>query len=862
MTDQDRVSALLNEVRGVAPGCIVSFAQTAMWASGDPRSHQTRFPHVTGFGLSEAGPEFLRFVSELSACGDRTVGQIIDTTAGQNDGARRRLRRFAAALVDAGYLVVDPLPPRWANEPALDAVDEVPVSSAQPYQVPEGTNFLIDGGRFVWCDHEGTLRLRLTLAEMLATRAFRSPRTPDEAWSVLSEEQSLSDTSRSSFDDVVRRLRVSGLLRAVDATERERTAFQPTSENARDRVLQDVLEVVAEFERASSARPGERAKVVPVNDDHNMAPLSLGLLLAYAQELDNGRLKERYDFVPLFLTDAPTLLEWTKTPAIFLFSNYIWNYERNLKLSAMVKEANPESITIHGGPSTPKYAGDCEEYFRTNPDVDVTVRGEGEATFAAILDALDHTNLHDLSRLRDVAGISYREAEGVVHTPDRDRIEDLDSIPSPYLLGLFDPFGRAHTAAVVESNRGCPYGCTFCDWGSATLSRIRKFDLDRVKGELEWFSKNELLFVSLCDANFGILERDVEIAEHIAAMKREYGFPKTAALNYAKNTMKHLRPIIDTFASVGLNIEPTVAVQTMDEPTLKIIRRSNIKTEKYDELADEFRRSGLRLATDVMMGLPGSTVASFKSDLQKCTDRDVRARCNPTVLLPNSPMNEPSYREEHGIVARPHEVIRETKSYTSADYEEMERLRVAFYVFDNFGVLRHIARFVRNEVGVKEVDFYDRISRGAIEQPLRWPIIASVVRMMNINLAPPSSWALFVNEVGEYVTSELGVEPGTALESALQVQLAHLPAPSRVMPHTVHLEHDYVAWHNAALETRAGAHRDDWELHAPRLRSFPPGELKVSDPNDICGTLVGKPLMVVAWNILGWDMNSPVARAT
>ena len=284
---------------------------------------------------------------------------------------------------------------------------------------------------------------------------------------------------------------------------------------------------------------------------------------------------------------------------------------------------------------------------------------------------------------------------------------------------------------MVESNRGCPYGCTFCDWGSATLSRIRKFDMDRVKAELEWFSKNELLFVSLCDANFGIFERDVEIAEHIAEMKSKYGYPKTAALNYAKNTMKHLRRIIDVVRERRVStIEPTVALQSTDATTLKIIRRSNIKLEQYDELADEFRRSRLPLATDVMMGLPGSTVESFKGDLQTCTDRDVRARCNPTVLLPNSPMNDPGYREEHGIVARPHEVIKETKTYTREDFDEMDRLRHRVLRLRQLRCAPPVARFVRSEIGMKEVEFYDRISRDAVAEPLQWPIIAAVVRMM------------------------------------------------------------------------------------------------------------------------------------
>ncbi len=79
------------------------------------------------------------------------------------------------------------------------------------------------------------------------------------------------------------------------------------------------------------------------------------------------------------------------------------------------------------------------------------------------------------------------------------------------------------------------------------------------------------------------------------------------------------------------------------------------------------------------------------------------------------------------------------------------------------------------------------------------------------------------------------------------------------MPETLHLSHDYVAWHDAVLEART-TDRDHWERLAPRLGTFGPGELKISDPSDACGTMVGKALMVMAWNIVGWDMDSPVAR--
>jgi radical SAM superfamily enzyme YgiQ (UPF0313 family) len=848
------------QVRGVAPGFLVGFARGFdMDGSGRPLVNRAQFPQVSAIDCVDATPELLVFVSELSAPAGRTVEEIVRVTAERTGARPERLRRFAAVLADAGHLVPGSPLPRWPEQPVLDVTRAGGVAATQRFEVPEGSGFLVDGGRFLWFDHGGTLGLRLTNDEMLAVQSFAEPCAPEQAW--VEVARSRPSASRSWFDDLLGRLRLAGLLRPTNEDIRERTVLNATEKNARSLILAHVLDDVSEFEKTVMARPGLRAAVIPVNDDHHMAPLALGLLVAYAQELDGGRLRERYDFVPLFLAEEPTLLAWAQRPAVFLFSNYIWNVERNLQLSARLKQANPSSVTIHGGPSTPKYRSDCEQFFVENPHVDVTVRGEGEATLAAVLDALDPARLNDLSNLRGVAGLSFRDPSAdVVHTEDRPRIADLDTIPSPYLLGLFEPFGRAHVAAVVESNRGCPYGCTFCDWGSATLSRIRKFDMGRVKNELEWLSRNELMFVALCDANFGVLERDVEIARYIAEMKKKYGYPKTAALNYAKNTMKHLRPIIKTFAGAGLTIEPTVALQTTDEPTLKVIRRSNIKLSQYDELADEFLRTNLPLATDIMMGLPGSTVTSFKADLQNCTDRDVRARCNQTVLLPNSPMNEPAYRAEHGIVAKPHDVIRETNTFTRAEWDEMDRLRVAFYAFDNFGVLRHMARFARSEVEVKEVDFYDRVSRIATAEPLEWPLLAGLVRMMWANMAPPSSWTLLVQEVGRYLVAHLGVEPGPALDTAIAIQAAHLPAADRTMPVTLDLPHDYVAWYTAVLEIRSNGHRDDWERFAPRLHTFGPGRITIGDPKDLCGTMVGKAIMVMAWTITGWELASPVAR--
>jgi radical SAM superfamily enzyme YgiQ (UPF0313 family) len=285
--------------------------------------------------------------------------------------------------------------------------------------------------------------------------------------------------------------------------------------------------------------------------------------------------------------------------------------------SAEVKARSPHSLTVHGGPNTPKYTGDIESFLRTNPHVDIAVHGEGEATFAELLDALQGRldDGADLSILRDVPGLTFRDGDQIVHTGSRERMSDLDIIPSPYGTGLFDSVGDVEiTLMTIETNRGCPYGCTFCDWGSATLSRMRKFELDRVFDDLEWCAKHKVRAVFWADANFGIFFRDVEIASKVVELKQQYGYPIIFESSYAKNTVKHLR--IETLASRGILSTGTLSLQSVDVATLDAIRRSNIKVEKYDQLAVEFGKQGLPLVVELMMGLPGSTVQSFVGDLQ------------------------------------------------------------------------------------------------------------------------------------------------------------------------------------------------------------------------------------------------------
>ena len=775
-------------------------------------------------------------------------------------------------LVAAGLL--GPAGAARTAEPPLDPVvpaDRGPIPESQELVAPIPVLARCRRGRFEVISHEGQLRAALGPEELLALLAFARPRTVAAAAAVHREQVGEAALDDGALDDLIQRLVGLELLVPFDPDLPEHARKSREAQRFRDRLARQARVHQAfdriEAEHDAAGVPTDAVRIIGYHTAWAGLPASLGMILAAAKAHDGGALTTAYDFRPRLVWDADRFAAAASgPPAVFLFSNYIWSTTPNLTASRQVKQANPHHVTIHGGPNTPKYRGDVEDWFAANPHVDIAVHGEGEATFPELLAALrGHIGdgPPDLSPLEAVPGLSFRLGDRVITTEGRDRIADLDTIPSPVLTGLFDgfiPAGGDGSGLILETNRGCPYGCTFCDWGSATLSRVRKFDLDRVFAELEWCAKHHL-GVGLADANFGIFERDVAIAEKIAELKATYGYPKVVGNNYAKNTVKHLSRIIEIFTDAGITAEGKMSMQTFDEGTLTTIRRKNIKVEKYHDLSVEFRRNALPLAVEIMMGLPGATPDSFRRDLQSCIDRDVRAGVYPTVLLPNSPMNDPEYREANGITARPGEEIRSTASYTSEQYDTMVQLRFAFYLFENFGILRHVLRFARAETGTREIDLYEQLIGDVRADPDRWPMLAVTLRVLPHMMVPPVSWSLLVAEVRDYLTDVVGLADDSALATVLRVQHLLLPTKDRALPITEELAHDYVAWNDAVLTAREGGHEADWPDHVTPLRELGPGSLTVEDPLDTCSRGMGFPAMSILYYDSAWDLTSPVSRA-
>ena len=128
-----------------------------------------------------------------------------------------------------------------------------------------------------------------------------------------------------------------------------------------------------------------------------------------------------------------------------------------IELSAMLKAALPSLTIIYGGVH-PSYF--WQETLEDHPAIDYIVRGEGEATAVALVNALALGG--DLSRIN---GIAYRNENGTVTaTPAAAMICDLDQYRIGWELIDFNRYSYwgGHKAVVVQFSRGCPHQCSYC----------------------------------------------------------------------------------------------------------------------------------------------------------------------------------------------------------------------------------------------------------------------------------------------------------------------------------------------------------------------------------------------------------------
>ncbi len=606
----------------------------------------------------------------------------------------------------------------------------------------------------------------------------------------------------------------------------------------------------------ASPAPGRcRVGLVQINNSfsgQNYLPYAVGLIEGYVRKY--AQHPSNYEFLlPVYKRQrVAETVEQLLSADIVGFSTYVWNVKLSLAVARELKARKPGILIVFGGPQVPDRT---EPFLRENPFIDVAVNGEGEHAFTKLLDAWpsrDWSGIANLSYLRDGAFVC--QAKGP-------RIRDLTDVPSPYLDGIFAPLMAANPKenwiVLWETNRGCPFQCTFCDWGSATQAKVFQFDLDRLGREIAWFADNRIEFIFCCDANFGILARDIQLAETLARTKAERGYPKAVSVQNTKNATDRAYLTQKILSDAGMNKGVTLSMQSLDPGTLKAIKRQNIALDTYEELQRRFTRDRVETYSDLILGLPGETYDSWVDGVCWLMDNGQhnRIQFNNLSILPNAEMGDPAYQEKYGMrtvvtkivnihgaletdpdgIYETQDLVVETASMPAADWRRARSfawmaalvhynklLQIPILVaHEQCGVpyRRLLEAFVRADAAEYPVlgsiraffdDYAKQIQDGAVEYVfsakwlgIHWPadeyVFIDLVAGGRLDAFYAEAQKLLLATVREF----RGLVPTGTLGDAFKLNRALVKEPGALADIEVRLESDLYPYYRAILEGRS-----------------------------------------------------------
>lgn len=353
------------------------------------------------------------------------------------------------------------------------------------------------------------------------------------------------------------------------------------------------------------------------------------------------------------------LKDITEEPHIILVSMYMWNKARSNKLTKHIKKKYPNSIIIIGGNEVPQVKTRFEKFAKENPQYDYYVWSEGEVAVEKIFEKIlsekgllpkpDFNNQYPFSFVKN--GNIEILANTKLYLPNKTELD----FPSACKMGIYDDLVKKlkkyTIQGILETNRGCPYSCTFCDWGLE--EKLRRFSMQRIKDEIDWLVDN-VHDIHLADANYGILNRDLDIVKYLIDKKNTSPNAKTftLGLSYTKNGKDNMIEIARLIDEADLTkMGASFSLQSLDTNTLKAVKRTNMQIS-YDPnyIMDKFTKENIPFYNDVIIGLPEETLESFAKGLDFLMKNDpLDIMIHRLYLLENAEVYRPESIKKYDL---------------------------------------------------------------------------------------------------------------------------------------------------------------------------------------------------------------------
>jgi radical SAM superfamily enzyme YgiQ (UPF0313 family) len=444
-------------------------------------------------------------------------------------------------------------------------------------------------------------------------------------------------------------------------------------------------------------------------------PLNIGLIAAHAKNVFGDNVEIALFKYPQELREAIA----ARPPQVLGCSNYTWNSNLSYHFASWSKSIDRNIVTIFGGTNYPFSADRQQVFLAQRPNLDIHVYYEGEIAFSGILGrmlSVTHGAIFDQS----LPGCQFidRKTGQFITGQALPRIRELDAIPSPYVTGLLDKFFDGHLTPLVETARGCPFRCNFCNAGDTYFNKVNLFSDDYVREELSYIARRAaetgVGHVTFADNNFGMIPRDSRTAELLHTLHEKYQWPSSISMWTGKNSKER---VIDVTRLLGDTLSISMSVQSMDGEVLRNIRRDNIKLDHYRKIAESLNEQGRPQHAEAIMPLPGETFRSHIDGLNELLDTNVSRVLSHTLqMLHGTPYKDDSaYCQAHGYVTKyrvvpldfshlddeyvfdVEEVGVATNTLSFSEYVEARKYLLVIDLCYNSGVFDPLKKFLRSQ---------------------------------------------------------------------------------------------------------------------------------------------------------------------
>jgi len=293
------------------------------------------------------------------------------------------------------------------------------------------------------------------------------------------------------------------------------------------------------------------------------------------------------DVLRIKLSDLSSRLKGCDYPVVGVSCRSIFSLGDAIRIIKEIKSVLPGSTVIGGGPG---FMFSPEIIFKHMPGCDIIVHGEGEDTMLNLCSRLKTGN-KDLSGLE---GISYRSGGQVISRP-RQYYLDLDKLPLPARTLLpnnryrmHPPFGVYPPATLMETSRGCEYGCTFCSLRRPVKGRSAHQVIDEIQGLIREYGVKEIQFI---DPNFTYDQKRVmDLCRQLIDRKIKVSWTcKTRIDLVSEELLKTMSQAGCYMISYGVESGSQKILDTLDkgitveeaERVFRLTRQAKIKTLAY-----------------------------------------------------------------------------------------------------------------------------------------------------------------------------------------------------------------------------------------------------------------------------------------